>query len=77
MPKGKLIYRRGEICWVQLDPTIGTKIRRRLLAADSSGAFNRFRVRLVTRSKLKAIDVECNIFNNVLRERCLQNDRAS
>lgn len=28
MPKGKLSYQRGEIRWVQLDPTIGAEARK-------------------------------------------------
>ncbi|NJK51780.1 MAG: type II toxin-antitoxin system PemK/MazF family toxin [Acaryochloridaceae cyanobacterium CSU_3_4] len=28
MPKGKLAYQRGEIRWVQLDPTIGAEARK-------------------------------------------------
>ncbi len=28
MPKGKLTYRRGEIRWVQLDPTIGAEAKK-------------------------------------------------
>ncbi len=28
MPKSKLIYRRGEIRWVKLDPTIGAEAQK-------------------------------------------------
>lgn len=28
MPKGELTYRRGEIRWVQLDPTVGAEIQK-------------------------------------------------
>jgi mRNA interferase MazF len=28
MPKGELVYRRGEIRWVSLDPTVGAEIRK-------------------------------------------------
>jgi mRNA interferase MazF len=28
MPNGELIYRRGEIRWVSLDPTVGAEIRK-------------------------------------------------
>ncbi len=28
MPKGELIYRRGDIFWVELDPTVGVEIKK-------------------------------------------------
>jgi mRNA interferase MazF len=28
MPKGELIYRRGEVRWVSLDPTVGAEVRK-------------------------------------------------
>jgi mRNA interferase MazF len=28
MPRGELVYRRGEIRWVSLDPTMGAEIRK-------------------------------------------------
>jgi mRNA interferase MazF len=28
MPRGELTYRRGEIRWVQLDPTVGAEVRK-------------------------------------------------
>ncbi len=28
MPRGELVYRRGEIRWVSLDPTVGAEIRK-------------------------------------------------
>lgn len=34
MPRGNLTYRRGEIRWVRLDPTLGAEIQKPALASS-------------------------------------------
>lgn len=65
MPKGELTYRRGEIRWVSLDPTVGAEIRKTrsclILQKDVMNQYGKLTIVLPFRPGVKKAPYAVNV----------------
>lgn len=79
MPKGKLSYQRGEIRWVQLDPTIGAEARKTrsclIVQNDTMNQYGQLTVIIPFRPGSKqapyAVNVKASFTNGLDQDRFL------
>jgi mRNA interferase MazF len=79
MPKGDLSYQRGEIRWVQLDPTIGAEIRKTrsclIIQNNTMNQYGQLTIAIPFRPGIKrapyAVNVTANSTNGLDQDRFL------
>lgn len=79
MPKGKLTYRRGEIYWVTMDPTVGAEVQKTrsclILQSDTMNQYGEITIVLPFRPGSKqapyAVNVKATPENGLDRDRFL------
>ena len=79
MPKGKLTYRRGDIYWVEMNPTVGAEVQKTrsclILQNDTMNQYGEVTVILPFRPGSKqapyAVNVQASLENGLDRDRFL------
>ena len=79
MPKGKLTYRRGDIYWVEMNPTVGAEVQKTrsclILQNDTMNQYGEVTIVLPFRPGSKqapyAVNVQASLENGLDRDRFL------